>query len=105
MTTEEIREMSEDDLHRSLEESRQELFNLRFQIATRKIKNHQRIPAVKRDIARIMTTLRERELMVMYGGADAEEMAVPTATSYKPERAGRRSSSGILGRFGRGNKK
>lgn len=100
MTAEEIKEMSEDDLHRSLDESRQELFNLRFQIATRKIKNHQRIPAVKRDIARMMTALRERELMVIYGGADAEEMAAPARTSYRPEApAGKRG--GILGRLGR----
>ena len=102
MKTEEINEMSEDELHRTLDESRQELFNLRFQIATRKIKNHQRIPAVKRDIARIMTALRERELMVQFGGADAEVMAAPAPSAYKPEKSGRRG--GILGRIGRGKK-
>jgi large subunit ribosomal protein L29 len=102
MKTEEINEMSEDELHRTLDESRQELFNLRFQIATRKIKNHQRIPAVKRDIARIMTALRERELMVQFGGADAEAMAAPAPSAYKPEKSGRRG--GILGRIGRGKK-
>jgi large subunit ribosomal protein L29 len=102
MKTEEISEMSEDELHRVLEENRQELFNLRFQIATRKIKNHQRIPAVKRDIARIMTALRERELMVLYGGADAEALASPTPSTYKPEKSARRG--GILGRIGRGKK-
>ena len=102
MTTEEISEMSEDELHRVLEESRQELFNLRFQIATRKIKNHQRIPAVKRDIARVMTALRERELMVIYGGADAETLVAPTTSSSRPEKSVRRS--GILGRIGRGKK-
>ena len=103
MKIEEINEMSEEDLHRTLDESRQELFNLRFQIATRKIKNHQRIPAVKRDIARMMTALRERELMVIYGGADAAEMAAPTRTSYKPEAVAQRG--GILGRIGRSRSK
>ncbi len=103
MTTVEIQEMSEEELHRTLDSSRQELFNLRFQIATRKIKNHQRIPAVKRDIARMMTILRERELMVQYGGADVSEMAAPTRTSYKPEATAQRG--GLLGRLGRGRGK
>src|SRR4029078_13192468 len=105
MNTDEIREMSVHELHRSLDESRQELFNLRFQLATRKTKNHQRIPVVKREIARIMTVLRERELMVQYGGADVEEMTAPTRTAYKPEKGGTGARrGGILGRLGRGNK-
>jgi large subunit ribosomal protein L29 len=101
MKPEEIREMSVAVLRRSLEESRQELFNLRFQIATRKIKNHQRIPAVKRDIARIMTALRERELMAMYGGMELED-AAETTTVAAGETPRRR---GLLGRLGRGGNK
>ena len=58
--------------------ARKELFNLRFQMTARKLKNHQRIPAVKRDIARIMTVLRERELMRTYGGADVEPIREQT---------------------------
>ena|SRR5687768_13295037 len=97
MKTEELSSMSEADLRHTLEESRQELFNLRFQIATRKIKNHKRIPAVKKDIARIMTVLRERELMSAYAGVDYEEVAAKSAPSA--EAAPRRR-----GIFGRGNK-
>lgn len=97
MKNEEIRDMGENQLRQTLEESRQELFNLRFQIATRKIKNHQRIPVVKRDIARIMTALRERELIREYTGVEAEpEAEVATATSKETPRRGR----GLLGRFG-----
>ena len=70
MKTEDAREMSDRELRQKLEDDRQELFNLRFQIETRKIKNHQRIPIVKRDIARVNTILRERELMRLYGGED-----------------------------------
>lgn len=72
MKSEEIRDMTDTQLKQELEASRQELFNLRFQVETRKLKNHQRLPEVKRDIARIMTALRERELMRQYGGVEME---------------------------------
>ena len=100
MKAEEIRDMSVRQLRLSLEESHQELFNLRFQIATRKIKNHQRIPAVKRDIARIKTALRERELMAMYGGVEMEDEGETTMVAA--EQAPRRQ--GLLGRIRRGGK-
>jgi len=99
MKAEEIHGMSETQLRSALEDARQELFNLRFQIATRKIKNHQRIPQVKKDIARINTALRERELMREYAGVDDEAAvaaAVPTTSTQQ-----RRS---LLGRLGRGRK-
>jgi large subunit ribosomal protein L29 len=99
MKAEEIHGMSETQLRSALQDARQELFNLRFQIATRKIKNHQRIPQVKKDIARINTALRERELMREYAGVDDEAAvaaAVPTASTQQ-----RRS---LLGRLGRGRK-
>lgn len=87
MKSDEISSMSEADIKRALDESRQELFNLRFQISTRKIKNHQRIPAVKKDIARLMTALREREFMRMYGGAELEpQEAAPVALQEAPRR-------------------
>ena len=92
MKTEDIRELSDRDLRQKLEDDRKELFNLRFQIETRKIKNHQRIPMVKRDIARASTILRERELMRLYGGEDfatedeAEEAA--PAPAETPRRRG-----------------
>ena len=93
MRTEEIRDMTDRDLHQKLEQNREELFNLRFQIETRKTKNHQRIPVVKRDIARMMTVLRERELMRLYGGEDVvpiEEQEEAAATQEAPARRGRR---------------
>ncbi len=102
MKTEEIHGMSDAELHRRLEESRQELFNLRFQIAMRKTKNHQRIPAVKKDIARMMTALRERELMDMYGGIDVELVPHEEAVPAGPEQ-GRRGN--LLGRLGRNSNK
>jgi large subunit ribosomal protein L29 len=98
MKAEEIHGMSESQLRVALEDARQELFNLRFQIATRKIKNHQRIPQVKKDIARIMTALRERELMHEYAGLDEEAAVAATA---EPTGTQRRS---LLGRLGRGRK-
>jgi large subunit ribosomal protein L29 len=92
MKTEDIRELTDRELRQKLEDDRQELFNLRFQIETRKIKNHQRIPIVKRDIARVNTILRERELMRLYGGEDIApqdetEEAAPTAAET-PRRRG-----------------
>ena len=99
MKPEEIRDMSLRQLQEKLEESRQELFNLRFQIATRKIKNHQRIPAVKKDIARLLTAIRERELIAQYTGVDLEE-AEQAATTGRARETSRR---GLLGRI-RGGK-
>lgn len=99
MKAEEIHEMSESQLKIALEENRQELFNLRFQIATRKIKNHQRIPQVKKDIARIMTALRERDLMREFAGVDVESEIVSAAPA-KQETTRR---GGLLGRL-RGGK-
>jgi large subunit ribosomal protein L29 len=100
MKTEEIRGLSESQLRRTLEESRQELFNLRFQIATRKIKNHQRIPEVKKDIARIMTALRERELMREYAGVEMEPDEMPMQTTA----AARGERRSLLGRLRGGRK-
>ena len=96
MKAEEIRGMSETQLKIALEENRQELFNLRFQIATRKIKNHQRIPQVKKDIARIMTALKERDLMREYTGVDLDLDVVTTATAPAKQENKR---GGLLGRL------
>ena len=58
----ELRELEQDELVGKLLEAKQELFNLRFQAATGQLENHGRLRAVKKDIARIYTVLREREL-------------------------------------------
>ncbi|SFP88108.1 50S ribosomal protein L29 [Caldicoprobacter faecalis] len=56
------REMTNEELKEKLNELKSELFNLRFQLATGQLENPMRIREVKRDIARIKTILREREL-------------------------------------------
>lgn len=58
----EIRELSGDDLQAKLKEARAELFNLRFQMATSQLDNTARVKQVKKDIARIQTEMRAREL-------------------------------------------
>ncbi len=60
--TAELREMSDDELVTRLGEARQELFNLRFQHVTGQLDNYARLKQVKRDIARINTELRRREI-------------------------------------------
>jgi len=57
----EIREMEGSELTQKLTESRSELFNLRFQLATGQLDNPARIKAVKKDIARLNTEMRARE--------------------------------------------
>ena len=58
----EIRELSGADLEQKLKDARAELFNLRFQLATGQLDNSGRIRAVKRDIARVLTEVRTREM-------------------------------------------
>jgi len=67
VTTEQLRALSTDELAIKLRESKEELFNLRFQAATGQLENHGRLTAVRKEIARIYTILRERELGI--GGA------------------------------------
>jgi large subunit ribosomal protein L29 len=62
MKARELREMSRDELQQNLADLKSELFNLRFQLATGQLENPMRIRQVKKDIARIKTILREREL-------------------------------------------
>ncbi|MFC2018923.1 50S ribosomal protein L29 [Chloroflexota bacterium] len=62
MKIEEIRALSGDDLAKQMEEARQELFTLRFRLATKQLVNHREIPRAKRNIARMETVIREREL-------------------------------------------
>jgi large subunit ribosomal protein L29 len=58
----EIRALSTDDLKKQLEESHQELFNLRFRLTTKQLVNHREVRRVKKNIARLNTLLTEREL-------------------------------------------
>ena len=61
----EIRELSAEDLSTKLKEAREELFNLRFQMATSQLDNTARVRQVKKDIARIQTEMRARELRAL----------------------------------------
>ena len=66
----ELRELADEDLVVRLRDSKEELFNLRFQVATGQLDNNRRLQKVRRDIARIYTVMRERELgIVRTGGA------------------------------------
>jgi large subunit ribosomal protein L29 len=58
----ELRNLDDAELSSKLREAKEELFNLRFQGATGQLENHGRLRAVRKDIARIYTILREREL-------------------------------------------
>ena len=62
MKASEIREMSVDELNEKLVSLKEELFALRFQLAVNQLENTARLKAVKKDIARIKTTLRAAEL-------------------------------------------
>ena len=62
MKSAEIRNLSAEDLQAKLKEARAELFNLRFQMATGQLDNTARIKQVKKNIARIQTEMRDREL-------------------------------------------
>ena len=62
----ELDELTNVDLETKLRESKEELFNLRFQAATGQLESHGRLRTVKRDIARIYTVVRERELGIRH---------------------------------------
>ncbi|HEY6932507.1 MAG TPA: 50S ribosomal protein L29 [Marmoricola sp.] len=70
----ELRSLLDDELVTRLREAKEELFNLRFQSATGQLDNNRRLQTVKRDIARIYTVMRERELGIrtVPGGTKTE---------------------------------
>jgi len=71
----ELRDLPEDELKARLDSSKEELFNLRFQLATGQLDNPMRIKEVRHDIARIMTVLTERELIAAGEPDQGEEQA------------------------------
>jgi large subunit ribosomal protein L29 len=60
--TVDLRGLANDELISKLREAKEELFNLRFQAATGQLESHGRLPAVRKEIARVYTVMREREL-------------------------------------------
>ena len=67
VTAGELRELTADELVERLRQSKEELFNLRFQMATGQLSNNRRLRAVRHEIARVYTVLRERELGLAAG--------------------------------------
>ena len=67
MKAKEVHELSNDELTRKVDDLKDELFKLRFQLATGQLENPIRIRDVKRSIARVKTVLRERELKALEG--------------------------------------
>ena len=67
ITAEELRALGTEELQGKLKDAKEELFNLRFQAATGQLESHGRLTAVRKEIARIYTVIRERELGI--GGA------------------------------------
>ena len=75
--TEQLRVSTEEELHHKLAEAKAELFNLRFQGATGQLESHGRLRAVRKEIARIYTVMRERELGIITLVEDTGEPEVP----------------------------
>ncbi|MFC4913655.1 50S ribosomal protein L29 [Actinomadura gamaensis] len=73
LTADDLRTEPEDVLVTKLKEAKEELFNLRFQAATGQLESHGRLRTVKREIARIYTVMRERELGIVSVAEDAAE--------------------------------
>lgn len=62
MKAKDLRQLSDEELRKKLQDSKEELFKLRFQLATNQLDNPMKIREVRRNIARLKTILREREL-------------------------------------------
>ena len=74
-TAAELRELTNEELVLRVREAKEELFNLRFQMATGQLDNNRRLRTVRHDIARIYTILRERELGLSVAPTEGSEVA------------------------------
>ena len=86
--TAQLRVSTEEELHEKLAEAKAELFNLRFQGATGQLESHGRLRAVRKEIARIYTVMRERELGIITliedtGEPEDLEPETPTAAAVE----------------------
>jgi len=77
----EVRALDDDELLVRLREAKEELFNLRFQVATGQLDNNRRLHAVRKDIARIYTVMRERELGIVRTDVDDDSGAPAEASA------------------------
>ena len=89
----ELRELDDDELSTRLIEAKHELFNLRFQHVTGQLDNYARLGQVRKDVARITTLLREREI-------EAAEAAAAAALARRQEEAQRRRERLLASRRG-----
>src|SRR3974390_1773163 len=87
--TAQLRVSTEEELHAKRAEAKEELFNLRFQGATGRVESHGRLRAVRKEIARIYTVMRERELGIITLVDDTGEPEVP-----EPETPGAQAGRG-----------
>ncbi len=71
MTAAELRELPDDELQQHFDENKEELFNLRFQVVTGQLDDPRRLSKVKREIARVLTIMREREIAAARGRTGA----------------------------------
>jgi large subunit ribosomal protein L29 len=71
MTSAELRELPDDELQQRYDENKEELFNLRFQVVTGQLDDPRRLSKVKREIARVLTIMREREIAAARGRTGA----------------------------------
>jgi large subunit ribosomal protein L29 len=88
--TAQLRVSTEEELHAKLAEAKEELFNLRFQGATGQLESHGRLHAVRKEIARIYTVMRERELGIITlveDSGEPEAQAVPAVSDSAADEA------------------
>jgi large subunit ribosomal protein L29 len=85
----ELRDMTDEDLERTLADAKEELFNLRFQLVTGQLDNPMRIKEVRHELARLLTVLREREIAV----AEGVELAVPEESKKRRRRRERKAKA------------
>lgn len=88
-TAQELRELEDEELETRLAEYRRELLNLRFQVATGQLDNVSRVNQVRKDVARVLTLLRDREIAEAEGHPIAPLPPAPPRPP-KPPRASRR---------------
>ena len=65
MKAKEIRSLDNEELAKELDKTRRELFDLRFRLSTKQLVNHRELRRVKKEIARLMTVMRERQLGIV----------------------------------------
>jgi large subunit ribosomal protein L29 len=93
----ELREMDDDELVTRLVEARQELFNFRFQHVTGQLDNYARLGEVRKEIARINTLLREREIAAAEAEAEADDTSDTAADAEDSPAASDARRARVLG--------